>query len=78
MPLQNLTIGLARFAIYNLDVRRIVPLGNLLVQQLRDISTEAKKEGDSLHDAKILQFVQPFLAETSVRDSLHFMMSTSN
>jgi hypothetical protein len=50
-----------------LDVRRVVPLGDLLVRQLQTLTVDTKKEGDSLRDAKVLQFVQPFLAETTVR-----------
>jgi hypothetical protein len=61
--------GTRSFGIYNLDVRRVVPLGNLLVEQLRTLTVAAKKEGDSLRDAKLLQFVQPFLAEATVRRS---------
>jgi hypothetical protein len=56
-----------RFGVYNLDVRRVVPLGDLLVRQLQTLTADTKKEGDSLRDAKVLQFVQPFLAETTVR-----------
>lgn len=56
-----------RFGVYNLDVRRVVPLGDLLVRQLQTLTADTKKEGDSLRDAKVLQFVQPFLAETTWR-----------
>jgi len=54
------------FGIYNLDVRRLVPLAQLVVRQLRRLAAE-HGGGKSLHDAKLLQFAQPFLAETCVR-----------
>jgi len=45
-----------------------VPLAQLVVRQLRRLAAE-HGGGKSLHDAKLLQFAQPFLAETCWRAS---------
>ncbi len=80
-PLECLSTWLQsiRFAVYNLDPRRVAKLSIMLFAQVEKLQID-NAEGpptSSLSDTKILQIVQPLLAEFTVRCCLVLTMNKS-